>query len=303
MLRMNRSVYNTGAGIILPNATVPTTNTLGAWAMANRLNFDALAAVPAGYNVKKGIVPPLTGGAMSSYKRGVIGVSGVANGALGLNGIATGTITIDGAAIGGLIVGGVALATITIGGTVTMFAALQGVANAVIAINGSGTASAIGHVTAAGTIEVTGTAEAYGVGWMDADSNFGTELTPQSLAAAVWAALAAEINTPGTAGAALLSAGSAGDPWGTPLPGGYVAGTAGAMLSALINGMTPDQQAQLIRIEKILRNKQVTDPVAGTMTVYDDDGSTVLLTGPLFEDAAGVQAYRGQGAERRERLA
>lgn len=52
----------------------------------------------------------------------------------------------------------------------------------------------------------------------------------------------------------------------------------------------------------ILRNKTVTDPITGVMTVYADDNTTVLLTANLFEDVAGTQDYRGQGADRRERL-
>lgn len=59
----------------------------------------------------------------------------------------------------------------------------------------------------------------------------------------------------------------------------------------------------LLRALGILgRNKTVTDPVAGTMTVYADDGVTVAFTAPLWEDVAGTQAYRGQGAERRDGL-
>jgi hypothetical protein len=50
------------------------------------------------------------------------------------------------------------------------------------------------------------------------------------------------------------------------------------------------------------RNKTITDPVAGTITVYEDDGITVAYTAPLWEDAAATQPYRGQGAERREQL-
>ncbi len=68
-------------------------------------------------------------------------------------------------------------------------------------------------------------------------------------------------------------------------------------------GLTVDQDARLARVEKFLRNKRVTDPATGTQKVYDDDGSTVLAEGDLFEDAAGTQPYRGQGAERSERLA
>jgi len=52
----------------------------------------------------------------------------------------------------------------------------------------------------------------------------------------------------------------------------------------------------------ILRNKTVTDPVAGTFTVYAEDGTTVLLQADLFEDADGTTPYSGAGAERRERL-
>lgn len=52
----------------------------------------------------------------------------------------------------------------------------------------------------------------------------------------------------------------------------------------------------------ILRNKSVTDPATGLMTIYADDGVTPLLTAQLYENAVGTQPYRGQGAERRERL-
>lgn len=53
----------------------------------------------------------------------------------------------------------------------------------------------------------------------------------------------------------------------------------------------------------ILRNKQITNPAGGLMTVYAADGTTPLLTAQLYEDSAGSVAYRGRGAERRERLA
>ena len=52
----------------------------------------------------------------------------------------------------------------------------------------------------------------------------------------------------------------------------------------------------------ILRNKTVTDPATGLMTVYDVDGTTPLFTGTLYENTTTSQTYRGQGSERRERL-
>lgn len=54
-------------------------------------------------------------------------------------------------------------------------------------------------------------------------------------------------------------------------------------------------------IQKLLRNKMVTDPATGTVTIYDDNGA-VLMQGQLYEDVVGLQPYRGQGAQRRERM-
>ena len=68
-------------------------------------------------------------------------------------------------------------------------------------------------------------------------------------------------------------------------------------------GLDTTQEERLARIEKLLRNKQITSPATGKMTVYEDDGVTVLAEANLFENASGTQAYRGQGVERRERLA
>lgn len=53
---------------------------------------------------------------------------------------------------------------------------------------------------------------------------------------------------------------------------------------------------------KLAQNRTHTDPNTGIMTVFDDDDTTTFLQGNLFEDVAATQPYRGQGAERRERL-
>lgn len=53
---------------------------------------------------------------------------------------------------------------------------------------------------------------------------------------------------------------------------------------------------------KVARNKNVTDPVTGTLIVYEDDDITPLLTAPLFEDVAETQPYRRRGAEVRGKL-
>lgn len=55
--------------------------------------------------------------------------------------------------------------------------------------------------------------------------------------------------------------------------------------------------------EKILRNKMTTNPSTGAMVLYDDDGTTPLLTTTVYENIAGSQTYRGQGVDRKDRLA
>ena len=65
---------------------------------------------------------------------------------------------------------------------------------------------------------------------------------------------------------------------------------------------TAPDNATVALVAKILRNKVVTNPSTGQIIVYDDDSVTPLLTGNLFEDVAGTQAYQGQGADRRDRM-
>ncbi len=60
-----------------------------------------------------------------------------------------------------------------------------------------------------------------------------TGLTNATIADQVWDELLSGHVGVGSAGAALAAAGSAGDPWSTPLPGAYGGGTAGAIVGAL----------------------------------------------------------------------
>jgi hypothetical protein len=55
-------------------------------------------------------------------------------------------------------------------------------------------------------------------------------------------------------------------------------------------------------LRKLMQNRMETDPVTGIMVVYDDDGTTVLLQGKIYEDVLATQIYRGRGIERRDNL-
>ena len=60
--------------------------------------------------------------------------------------------------------------------------------------------------------------------------------------------------------------------------------------------------AEFVIMRKIMRNKMVTDPNTGILTIFDDDGTTPLLTANIYENTSLSQAYRGRGLEVRNRL-
>lgn len=61
-------------------------------------------------------------------------------------------------------------------------------------------------------------------------------------------------------------------------------------------------QETLDAIYKLLANRVDTDPATGKYIVYDDDDSTVFREADLYEDIGGTTRYKGEGAERRDRL-
>jgi hypothetical protein len=222
--------------------------------------MSTLAARPVGYYPPYTWALPTTNGQMlSAFQIAGVGAF-TGSGAMGVNGAASiagvGTLTADMQ----LIVSAVAALT----GTGTLTASVVAVLNAAADLAGIGaltaTINAIGSFAAAlaGTGTIAPVINA--TGELSADITPFTELSPATLAAAVWEAVAADSFTTGSMGEALN--------W-----------------------------AQII-----LRNKTVTDPVAGSITVYDLDGTTVLLDASLWEDAAGTLAYSGSGAENRARL-
>lgn len=60
--------------------------------------------------------------------------------------------------------------------------------------------------------------------------------------------------------------------------------------------------ADLAQLIQFARNKLHTNPITGKIQLHSDDSLSVILEGDLFEDIAGLIPYRGQGAERRERM-
>lgn len=234
---------------------------------------DQRIAYPVGYLHPYAFDMPLKPGGMSTFNQAVGTGALAASGDRGVNGIAalTGTGTI--AATGGLIVAAVA----ALAGT----CALAGAANATLAataeLSGSGsltgTIGALGGVIAALAGSGTLAAGSYATGTLAADILPYTELSPQSLAAAVWDALASSYNTAGSMGEKLNGAGSAGNPWTETIETGLNAAQAMRLITAALAGELSGAGTGTVTIRSA-----VADDANRIVATVDDDGNRTALT-------------------------
>ena len=201
----------------------------------------------------------ITSGGLAVYhgfeSSGTLSFANIAGG-VNINSSMNGTGDIT-QAIGGLILS--AIATLTGSGQIysaSINAKLE--AAAILAGQGSITAS-IGALAGAvstiiGTGNISNSSEMHGTGYMDSAITPFTTLSPQNLAQNVWNSLATEFNNVGTMGQKLNGAGTAGDPWGTSVPGAYAVGTAGYILGnsgssgGSGGGLTTTEHNQLMSI-------------------------------------------------------
>lgn len=252
---LNRSPLKFSGGSGASVEVVVQSNWAKSGSVRNRFYPDQAAASKPLYSLPEGTYAglawllPQKGGALASINV-IAGAGGMAaSGSLGVNGEAAlagdGGIT---SALLALVVSAVA----SLSGSGGLTAAVVGKLEAAAALAGAGSLAGAAGALASLLAGLAGAGSAAGTpradGYASANIKGYSDLTPEGIRDAVWAALASSINLPGTAGAALLAAGSAGDPWGTPLPGSYAAGSAGALVGALINGLTTGQATQLLEI-------------------------------------------------------
>jgi hypothetical protein len=192
------------------------------WRRGDRMNQSVgegipskLAGVPSGHLAPSSWVLPYKPGAMSSFTQCVVTVTpGTLNLAAGVNisGDSTVTITVN-PADGQLIVSAVGSTSITFNLAGDLAGALSASGNADITFTvNNATLGAIVDAIGAALVQVSASANIRATGNLSGDITPFTELSPQSLSAAVWEALASAYNTPGSMGELLNSAGAAADP-------------------------------------------------------------------------------------------
>lgn len=106
-------------------------------------------------------------------------------------------------------------------------------ASSSINVSASATVSAQAFATASSSSVLVSAASMGANAFCVASAGGPESLSPQGLATAVWSAIDSANNQPGTMGAKLNAAASAGDPWSTLIPGSYAPGSAGYLMSQL----------------------------------------------------------------------
>lgn len=238
-------------------------------------DWEPKSGVPDGYRPPYTWVLPLSEGGMAARST-IVGTGALAaSGAMGLNATAALTGTGSLSATGALIVSAVAALT----GSGSVSANIVAVLNAVAAITGtgslSGTMTAYGALAAALNGVGALSAPGYGVGHMAADITPFTELSPESLAAAVWNALAAENNDVGTMGEKLNDAGSGSNPWTEVIEGSYTAAEMLRIIAAALAGQLSGAATTTITIKGI---DESTNRIVATVT-EDGNRSAITLNG------------------------
>jgi hypothetical protein len=204
------------------------------WRRGDRMNQSVgqgipskLAGIPSGHLAPSSWVLPYKPGAMSSFTNLVVTVTpGTLNLAAGVNisGDSTVTITVN-PADGQLIVSASGSTSITFNLAGDLAGALSASGSADITFTvDNATLGAIVDAIGAALVQFSNSATVRATGNLSGDITPFTELSPQSLSAAVWEALASAYNAPGTMGELLNSAGGGASPatiaaevWSTPL--------------------------------------------------------------------------------------
>lgn len=166
----------------------------------------------------------------------LVSLDGAATGTLIIGSLIDGTtaIIVDGAAVGRMTLGAIGAATITIETNGAILGRVPAEGSTAILLGAIADLNALGWLAGNGPIELDGTLQSYAIGWLEGSTEDTGTLTTANIATAVWNALQADINNSGTAGAALLAAGSAGDPWATLMASYTDDATFGAYVKKLL---------------------------------------------------------------------
>lgn len=204
---------------------------------ARRINLAPRTSIPEGYNLGEAYLAPLKSGGLASGLRilGEASLSATAISARLSSASLTGEATLSGSLAvltpGAAALTGAATLTANVAAVSSLSSTLTGAAT--LSANLSSIVPLAASMSGAATVDANLT----GLGRLEAaiDVGAGTELSPTSLASAVWDTVLSEHVDTGTTGAALNDAGSAGNPWAADLSSNNTDGTFGGFVQKLLS--------------------------------------------------------------------
>jgi hypothetical protein len=220
-------MVGTASGIAVQTGLLPLWQTSRNQTVA----FGKLAGQPDGSNHPVAWLMPLSAGRISATSCEVtFSTSGSGTQGFPIIGSSTITFVVSPAQLE-LVIFALGSTNITFTTTGLLAGALNAIGNTSVTFTvNAATIGAIVDLISATFVTFSNNGTIRATGSLAGDITPFTELSPQSLAAAVWQALATTYNDSGTMGNKLNSAASAGDPWTTALPGSYAAGSAGYII-------------------------------------------------------------------------
>jgi hypothetical protein len=251
------------------------------WSRGDRLNQSVgqgisskLAGIPSGHLAPSSWVLPYKPGAMSSFTQCVVTLTpGTLNLAAGINLDGTSTFTFAvGPSDGQLVASAIGSTSITFSAAANLAGALSAAGSTSFSFTvNNATLGAIVDAVGAALVQVSASANIRATGNLSGDITPFTELSPQSLSAAVWEALASAYNTPGSMGELLNSAGSAADP----------------LLGVVEGGLT---LRDVMRLLLAVNAGDATGLESGAMVFKSQDGTTDRVEATYSSGARTVTA-------------
>lgn len=180
------------------------------------------------------ILPPLVAGGMASDASIAFTASGSALAGGPVAGDATAAFTQSGGLSLQVTLSGDGTFTLTTEGGLALTIALEGDGTATL--SGEGGLAMIVPVSGDAIATLTAAADLKGLLSLSGDITPFTELSPQSLAAAVWNAVATDSNEPGTMGEKLNDAGAASNPWTEVIESGLTAAEVLRLIASALAG-------------------------------------------------------------------
>ncbi len=232
--------------------------------------FPKTTAIPNGYSAGGAFVMPYTAGGMAG--RMAFDMTGAGNVLAGGPMIGAGSLELDGTGGLSLVISLSGDGTVTVTGTGGLALTIGLTGNGALEITGTGGLSMIIPVSGTGDLTLTGSADLRGTLAMSGDMTATDVVTPQTVAAAVWAAIAAESNVAGSMGEKLNDAGSASNPWTEVIEAGFTAADLLRLLTAAMAGKVSGAGTGSITF------RDLGDTKARIVATVDGDGNRTAIT-------------------------